>query len=104
MLLNDVFFQHPCLELVFFNSSSKGVGKSSLTHLICRGQPIPSPSWTIGASLDVKVHVFKDGTPQQKKYFVELWDVGGCNAHSNTRCVFYNNVNGELTSELSILV
>ncbi|CAG0921770.1 unnamed protein product [Notodromas monacha] len=71
-----------------------GVGKSSLSHLICHGQPITNPSWTIGASLDVKVHVFRDGTPLQKKYFVELWDVGGCNAHANARSVFYHNVNG----------
>ncbi|KAL0100044.1 hypothetical protein PUN28_019487 [Cardiocondyla obscurior] len=71
-----------------------GVGKTSLTHLICQQQPISSPSWTIGCSVEVKLHEYKEGTPNQKKYFIELWDVGGSQSHKNTRSVFYNSTNG----------
>ncbi|GLG99504.1 hypothetical protein R5R35_008381 [Gryllus longicercus] len=71
-----------------------GVGKSSLTHLICQHQPISNPSWTIGCSVDVKLHEYKEGTPYQKTYFIELWDIGGSHSHRNTRSVFYNPTHG----------
>lgn len=45
-------------------------------------------------SLEVKLHDFKAGTPQQKTYFIELWDIGGSSSHRNSRPVFYNGVNG----------
>ncbi|TGZ55727.1 Rab-like protein 3 [Temnothorax longispinosus] len=70
-----------------------GVGKTSLTHLICQQQPIGNPSWTIGCSVEVKLHEYKEGTPNQRRYFVELWDVGGSQSHKNTRSVFYNPTN-----------
>ncbi|XP_011498842.1 PREDICTED: rab-like protein 3 isoform X2 [Ceratosolen solmsi marchali] len=71
-----------------------GVGKSSLTHLICQQQPISNPSWTIGCSVEVKLHEYKEGTPNQRRYFIELWDVGGSQNHKNTRSVFYSPTNG----------
>ncbi|XP_063227736.1 rab-like protein 3 [Bacillus rossius redtenbacheri] len=71
-----------------------GVGKSSLTHLVCHQEPIHSPLWTIGCSVEVKLHEFKEGTPLQKTYFVELWDVGGSSSHRNTRSVFYTPTHG----------
>ncbi|XP_076662531.1 rab-like protein 3 [Halictus rubicundus] len=71
-----------------------GVGKTSLTHLICQQQPIPNPSWTIGCSVEVKLHEYKEGTPNQRRYFIELWDIGGSQNHKNTRSVFYNPTNG----------
>jgi Rab-like protein 3 len=71
-----------------------GVGKSSLVHLICHSQPITSPSWTIGCSIDVKLHEYKEGTPQQRSYFIELWDIGGSRSHSIARSVFYSSFHG----------
>ncbi|KAG8223848.1 hypothetical protein J437_LFUL007869 [Ladona fulva] len=71
-----------------------GVGKSSLTHLICHNQPIKNPSWTIGCSVEVMLHEYKEGTPYQKTYFVELWDIGGSSSHRNTRSVFYQPTHG----------
>ncbi|XP_034934739.1 rab-like protein 3 [Chelonus insularis] len=71
-----------------------GVGKTSLTHLICEQQPITNPAWTLGCSVEVKLHEFKEGTPFQKTYFIELWDVGGRQSHQNTRHVFYNPTHG----------
>uniref|UniRef100_T1IUH3 Rab-like protein 3 n=1 Tax=Strigamia maritima TaxID=126957 RepID=T1IUH3_STRMM len=73
-----------------------GVGKSSLVHLICHGEHITNPSWTIGCSVEVKLHEYKEGTPMEKNYFVELWDVGGSNSHRNSRSIFYNLVHGIL--------
>ncbi|XP_041806956.1 rab-like protein 3 [Chelmon rostratus] len=75
-----------------------GVGKSSLVHLLCQNQVLGNPSWTVGCSVDVRVQDYKEGTPEEKTYYIELWDVGGSvgNASSvkSTRAVFYNSVNG----------
>uniref|UniRef100_UPI00398EAB87 rab-like protein 3 isoform X4 n=1 Tax=Pristiophorus japonicus TaxID=55135 RepID=UPI00398EAB87 len=75
-----------------------GVGKSSLVHLLCHNQVLGNPSWTVGCSLDVRVHDYKEGTPAEKTYYTELWDVGGSvgnvSSIKSTRAVFYNSVNG----------
>ncbi|XP_075233487.1 rab-like protein 3 isoform X2 [Lycorma delicatula] len=71
-----------------------GVGKTSLTHLIAQHEPISNPSWTVGCSVEVKLHEYKEGTSYQKTYFIELWDVGGSSNHRMTRSVFYNSVHG----------
>jgi len=64
--------------------------------MICHGKPLSNPAWTVGCALEVKLHDYncKAGTPQQKTYFVDLWDIGGSSSHQNSRCVFYNGVNG----------
>jgi Rab-like protein 3 len=71
-----------------------GVGKSSLVHLICHSSAIVSPLWTIGCSIDVRLHEYKEGTPQQKTTFIELWDIGGSRSHSIARSVFYHSFHG----------
>jgi hypothetical protein len=84
-------------------SCKLGVGKTSLAHLISQGQPITggSPSWTVGCSVEVKLHEFREGTPGQRPYFVELWDVGGSSSHRNARWVFYNPTQG---TEMIIII
>uniref|UniRef100_A0A1Q3G2T8 Rab-like protein 3 n=1 Tax=Culex tarsalis TaxID=7177 RepID=A0A1Q3G2T8_CULTA len=71
-----------------------GVGKTSLTHLIANNEPLTSPGWTVGCAVEVKLHEYKEGTPSQNSFFVELWDVGGSISHKNTRGVFYQPTNG----------
>lgn len=71
-----------------------GVGKTSFVHLAVNNEPLKAPSWTIGCSVEVKLHEYKEGTPGQMTYFVELWDVGGSKHHCNTRHVFYNPCHG----------
>lgn len=71
-----------------------GVGKSAFVYLVAHGKAMYSASWTIGASVDVKLHEYKEGTPSQKSYFVELWDIGGSINHANSRQLFYNPVHG----------
>lgn len=71
-----------------------GVGKTSLAHLICQNETIINPSWTVGCSVEVKLHEFREGLPQQKTYFIELWDIGGSSSHRNTRSIFYTSVHG----------
>lgn len=73
-----------------------GVGKSSLTHLIAHKTPINKPTWTLGCSVEVKLHEYEEGTPHQKTYFIELWDVGGSSNHRNTRHIFYLGVHGTM--------
>lgn len=71
-----------------------GVGKTSLTYLIAQSKPLLSPGWTVGCSVEVKLHRYKEGTQAQNTFFVELWDVGGSNNHRNTRNVFYQPTHG----------
>uniref|UniRef100_A0A5F8GC97 Rab-like protein 3 n=1 Tax=Monodelphis domestica TaxID=13616 RepID=A0A5F8GC97_MONDO len=75
-----------------------GVGKSSLVHLLCQNQVLGNPSWTVGCSVDVRVHDYKEGTPEEKTFYIELWDVGGsvggASSVKSTRAVFFNSVNG----------
>ncbi|CAM1295481.1 RABL3 (predicted) [Pycnogonum litorale] len=71
-----------------------GVGKSSLVNLICHDQTASNTSWTIGCSVEVKLHDYKVGTPTEKTYFVELWDIGASNSHKNSRALFYHSLNG----------
>ncbi|XP_055382500.1 rab-like protein 3 isoform X2 [Condylostylus longicornis] len=52
------------------------------------------PGWTVGCSIEVKLHEYKEGTPSQNTFFIELWDIGGSLSHKNTRGVFYNSING----------
>lgn len=77
-----------------------GVGKTSLTHLISKNEPLTSPTWTIGCSVEVKLHKYKEGTQAQNTFFVELWDVGGFNNHRNARSVFYQPMHGEYSITL----
>lgn len=44
----------------------------------------------------LQLHDYKAGTPSEKTYFTELWDIGGSSSHQNSRSIFYNNVNGQL--------
>lgn len=71
-----------------------GVGKTSLVHLICHQAPTTNPPYTIGCSVEVKLHDYKAGTPGEKTFFVELWDIGGSTSHQNSRSIFYNSVHG----------
>lgn len=71
-----------------------GVGKTSLVHLICQEEPCPKPAWTIGCSVDVRLHEYCEGLPGQRSCCVQLWDIGGSAAHSNTRSVFFGGADG----------
>lgn len=47
-----------------------------------------------------QIHDYKEGTPEEKTYYIELWDVGGsvgsASSVKSTRVVFYNSVNGKM--------
>ena len=68
-----------------------GVGKSCLVNLMCNQNKKTNPSWTIGCSIEVKGHEFAEGTPKQKTFFIEMWDVGGNKTHSIARHIFFTN-------------
>ena len=42
-----------------------------------------------------QLHEYKAGTPEERTYFVELWDIGGATQHKNSRYIFYNPVHGK---------
>lgn len=62
-----------------------GVGKSSLIHLICHSTILSSAQWTIGCSIDVKIH---------DNHFLEFWDIGGSRSHSIARPFLYQDYHG----------
>lgn len=79
-----------------------GVGKSALTHLLCNGpwegggtNPF-NAEWTVGCSVDVKLHEYKGGGGRRKEYFVEFFDVGGSKKYEPSRDMFYSQINGIL--------
>ena len=47
-----------------------GVGKTSLVHLISAGTPLTDLSYTIGPAVEVKLHEYREGTQQQKQYWI----------------------------------
>lgn len=53
----------------------------------------------------LQVHDYKEGTPEEKTYYIELWDVGGsvgsASSVKSTRAVFYNSVNGKVSKSLT---
>ncbi|KAI8921965.1 P-loop containing nucleoside triphosphate hydrolase protein [Powellomyces hirtus] len=67
-----------------------GVGKTSLVHLLCRGEPLRSPVGTVGCSVDVKVH---EHPRTKRSYFVEFLDVAGSSKQKLSRSIFYSNIN-----------
>ncbi|CAH8557440.1 unnamed protein product [Schistosoma turkestanicum] len=71
-----------------------GVGKTTLVHLICNQQTLPHPSYTIGCSVDIKIHLYNGDPAKEHPYFIELWDIGGSSSHENTRSIFYQNLHG----------
>ncbi|XP_022913067.1 rab-like protein 3 [Onthophagus taurus] len=71
-----------------------GVGKTSFVHLLTQNEAVRAPGWTVGCSVEVKLHEYKEGTPEQTSYFIEFWDVGGSRNHRNTRHVFYYPCHG----------
>ncbi|XP_023013474.1 rab-like protein 3 [Leptinotarsa decemlineata] len=73
-----------------------GVGKTSFVHLAAHNEPLRSPSWTVGCSVEVKLHEYKEGTKEQKTFFVEFWDIGGSHTHRNARSVFYYPCHGAI--------
>uniref|UniRef100_A0A5K4F2X4 Rab-like protein 3 n=1 Tax=Schistosoma mansoni TaxID=6183 RepID=A0A5K4F2X4_SCHMA len=71
-----------------------GVGKTALVHLICNRQTLLHPSYTIGCSVDIKIHLYNSDPEKEHPYFIELWDIGGSKSHENTRSIFYQNLHG----------
>ena len=73
--------------LVFGDS---GVGKTALTNLICKGAALSNPGWTVGCSVEVKLHEYLEGTANQRTFCIELWDIGGSPSHRNTSEWYYS--------------
>ncbi|XP_005108696.1 rab-like protein 3 isoform X1 [Aplysia californica] len=71
-----------------------GVGKTTLVHVICHNEPCYTPAATIGSSVEVKLHEYRAGTPAEKDFFIELWDIGGAASHANSRSIFYHQIHG----------
>lgn len=62
-----------------------GVGKSSLIHLICYSKILSSAQWTIGFSVEVKLH---------DNYFLEFWDISGSRNQKIARQYAYQDYHG----------
>ena len=42
------------------------------------------------------MHDYKAGTPVERPFYVEFWDVSGSACHQRSRALFYANVDGVL--------
>ena len=72
-----------------------GVGKSSLVHLITHPDQVKNGfSWTIGCSIEIKLHEYKQGTPSERTCLLELWDIGGSRSHFVARPILYTGFHG----------
>ena len=71
-----------------------GVGKTSLVHLITHQEILKKSNCTICCSVDVKLHEYKDGTVQQKSYFVEFYDIGGNSNYRRSAKMFFSGADG----------
>ena len=69
------------------------MGKTSLVHLLCRNDVVINPAYTIGCSVEVRLHDYNK-VASSPTYFIEFWDVGGTLGHEKGRSIFYNSVNG----------
>lgn len=49
------------------------------------------------------MHEFRDGTRQQKTYFIEFYDIGGNISHRKIAKMFYNGVDGLFIYKLIFL-
>jgi len=99
---------YDCLRILVLGDS--GVGKSSLVHILCNGSVLTNPTWTIGASVEVKLHFYKEGSEQETKekpVIIEFFDIGGSLQHKSSRHIFYNHFHGvmfvhDLTNKKSL--
>lgn len=74
-----------------------GVGKTHLSSIltdVSDSMKSAQCKWTIGANVEILIHKYKQGTPEEDLYFCELWDVSGNLAHTTSRSVFFNNFHG----------
>lgn len=72
-----------------------GVGKTCLVERLVTGQVPSTPRWTLGCNVQVLVHTLVDQqTELERKIIVEFWDIGGHRNFSDSRHVFYHQING----------
>ncbi len=81
-----------------------GVGKTSLVHLITRQAILKKSNCTIGCSVDVKLHEYRDGTIQHKTVFIEFYDIGGNSNHRKSAKMFFSGADGIILVHGKILL
>nr|CAD2177004.1 unnamed protein product [Meloidogyne enterolobii] len=78
-------------KVIFLGDS--GVGKSTLINSLC-GIQNSRPQSTLGCSIQILAHQYQAGTPNESTELLELWDIGGSNAHRHSSRVFLDGANG----------
>lgn len=78
-------------KVLFLGDS--GVGKSTLINTLCGHHNI-RPQSTLGCSIQILPHQHQAGTPNESTELVELWDIGGSNAHREASRVFLDSASG----------
>jgi len=69
------------------------VGKSTFINTLC-GAENSRPQSTLGCSIQIFPHQYAAGTPDESTELIELWDIGGSNAHREASRVFLENTSG----------
>jgi len=70
-----------------------GVGKSTFINTLC-GAENSRPQSTLGCSIQILPHQYAAGTPDESTELLELWDIGGSNAHREASRVFLDSTSG----------
>lgn len=68
--LENLCDYHCLTDFVLF--WSLGCGKSSLAYLIANNEILQNPPYTVGVSVEVKLHEYKEDTQFQKTFFIEV--------------------------------
>ncbi|CRK86247.1 CLUMA_CG000059, isoform A [Clunio marinus] len=69
-------------------AGDSGCGKSSLAYLIANNEAMTNPPYTVGCSVEVKLHEYREDS--KREFFIEASSL----SHKNTRGVFYQQANG----------
>eukprot|EP00035_Acanthoeca_spectabilis_P040251 m.68451 g.68451 ORF g.68451 m.68451 type:complete len:229 (+) comp9921_c0_seq1:222-908(+) len=68
-----------------------GVGKSSVTHLICHGKSVLEPKYTVGCQVQIKLFQLPD---ELGVHCFEFWDISGSPRYAETRQVYFQSPDG----------
>ena len=76
--------------------------------LRCDGSYLVQSLFILLYLVEVKLHPYLEGTPNEKEFFVEMWDIGGSHSQRNPRHVFMHTCHGivlvhDLTNRKSCL-
>lgn len=89
----DAMEELPKVRILVLGDS--GVGKTCLVERLVTGNVPSTPRWTLGCNVQVMLHTMVDkSNSTERKLIIEFWDIGGHRNFSDSRAVFFHQING----------